>query len=52
MENIIADLLAKLPDFIGLAVAVVILYRQNNKLLDAVLRRVEALEKKLDDMPE
>jgi len=44
METIISGLLSRLPDFAGLAIAVFILYQQNNRLLDALLKRVEALE--------
>jgi uncharacterized protein Yka (UPF0111/DUF47 family) len=50
METIISGLLSRLPDFAGLAIAVFILYQQNNRLLDALLQRVERLETKVDTL--
>jgi hypothetical protein len=50
METIITGLLQRVPDFAGLAIAVFILYQQNNRLLDALLMRVQALEEKVDTL--
>jgi len=50
MEAIISGLLSRLPDFAGLAIAVFILYQQNNRLLDALLQRVQTLETKVDTL--
>jgi hypothetical protein len=52
METIITGLLQRVPDFAGLAIAVFILYQQNNRLLDALLLRVQALETKVDTLQE
>lgn len=50
MEQFILNALEQSPTFMGLAVLAVVLYRQNNRLLDELFGRIENLERRLVEL--
>ena len=47
MENIISNIITNAPNLLGLAVLAYVLWRQNERMLTALLERVTALEEKV-----
>ena len=50
MEELLETLVAQMPSMIGLVVAIVVLYRQNEQLLRDVFKRLDDLERKIERM--
>lgn len=50
MLELLNTLVQQAPNFIGLAIAVVILLRQNEKFIEALLERIELLEREVTDL--
>lgn len=48
MDSLIVDMVKNAPSLIGLAVAVLILYRQVDRLLTETFERMDKLEEKID----
>ena len=50
MEELLKTLVEQMPSMIGLIVAIVVLYRQNEQLLRDVFKRLDDLERKIEQM--
>lgn len=50
MDNLLKSVVEQMPNMIGLVIAIVILYRQNEHLMLDVLRRLDDLEEKLEHL--
>ncbi len=50
MEQFLFNALEQAPTFLGLTVLAVVLYRQNNRLLDELFGRIENLERRLVEL--
>ena len=50
MDELLKTLVEQMPSMIGLIVAIVVLYRQNEQLLRDVFKRLDDLERKIEQM--
>lgn len=50
MTDLFLQALEQLPTFVGLILLAYILYRQNNRLLDQLFGKIDALERKVDSL--
>lgn len=48
MEDILKYVVTNVPNFAGFAILAYVLWRMNEKLLDAVLTRLDKLEEKVE----
>lgn len=50
MDNILTTIITNAPNLLGLLLLAIVLYRQNEKMLNALLERVVQVEKELGEL--
>lgn len=50
MDELLKTIVEQMPNMIGLVIAIVILYHQNEQLMLDVFKRLDELERKIEQM--
>lgn len=50
MDELITAIITNIPNFLGLAMLALVLYRQNEKLTDALIERIVSLENRVNTL--